>query len=197
MAKQRETIINVDVPLSDAQLKVLAEGALGEGTPADKVRGVTVTIMQQLADGGMMLSPLDMKKIVQSTGIDPASGSDLLPFLAKGTGRRDGMRIVEVVLDPVYESAYEEIAKFQGRTLDDLFNDVVRQILDNEWVYEVNPRPAAVLMAPEDKAELEDLLGAKFENGTALIKLLRNALGADNPLQLAEDNDKVPAGVTA
>jgi hypothetical protein len=63
--------------------------------------------------------------------------------------------------------------------------EVVDMVQENEWVYELHPRPRQVLMTEAAAAELEVFLGAKFATGSELFALLRQKL---TPTAEAEDD---------
>ncbi|MBO8815469.1 hypothetical protein INO90_13915, partial [Staphylococcus aureus] len=66
----------------------------------------------------------------------------------------DGKHRVTVLIDPANYPAYEELALTQERTVDALLQEVVDMVQENEWVYELHPRPQQMLMSPVEAAEI-------------------------------------------
>lgn len=152
----------------------------------ERVRNMAARLLVDQARGGLMIDPRTMQHIQEATGLDPATGEDLLPYLSAATGREEGRLTLKVHIDPEYELALANIAQGRGVTSEELFDGVVQQVLDNGWWEIVDPAPEHVLMNSADKAQLEDLLGGKFTTGRDLVGLIRRVLG--NPVE-AEVSD--------
>ncbi len=164
------------------------------------VEALALTCLTQLADGGMLLLASEMQRITDATGISPINGEELIPYLSASTGREEGKLKVSVLIDPAYEESYAEIAKMQDRDIEELFQEGMDMVLANEWAYEIpsERRPIHVLMPPQAKAELEEILGEPFSTGSDLAKLVKKALGGSAGLfddDLTSSN--VGQGVTA
>jgi hypothetical protein len=182
MAKKTDTIAyNTDLKFTAEQSGVLIEMASGDQNPTQKMSQVANHILATVADGGLLLTSKEVQRIVDATGVDPETGEDIVKVLSEATQMEEGCHKVSVRIDPSYYPAYEEIATMQERPVVALFQEVMDMGLEQEWAYQLTPgqRPATILMRPEDKAELEEMLDGKFQTGTELAALVRKALGTD------------------
>ena len=186
MAKPKTTdttkIFNLDLPITEANCKKITAMIEREDlSEAQKVGGVALQLLNDLAEGGMMLKSDDMEAIRQATGIDVESGADLIAPLSEATSRKSGMLMIPYYVDPSVEAAYQNIADMQSRTVQELFQEVTDFVIENEMVYNLLPqqRPDAVYMTPAARAELVGVLEGEFSNGTELAKLVKKFIGAD------------------
>ena len=186
--KQPDTIrMNLEIDLRAEQIPVLVsmmDNVPGH-TDMQYIRDMAESLLEQQASGGVMFSGEECKLVEDSTGVILSTAENLLPFLSAETGMQDGMHRVVVLIDPANYPAYEELARTQERTVDALMQEVVDMVQENEWVYELHPRPRQVLMTEAAAAELEVFLGAKFATGSELFALLRQKL---TPIAEAEDD---------
>jgi hypothetical protein len=166
--------LNFDVQLREEYIPILGAKMAGPDgmTDVQKIRDMAETVLEQIAQGGIVLDPDEVQRITDSTGVPFASGDDLVPFLSERSAMVDGKHRVTVLIDPANYPAYEELAKVQERTVDELMQEVVDMVQENEWVYELHPRPRHILMTEADAKLLEELAGGKFSTGADLAQLL-------------------------
>lgn len=186
MAKPKPTealkIFNVDLPLTEGQAQKIYELVTEEGlTEAQKIGGVALGLLQHQAEGGLMLKSAEIDAIEQCTGVALEEGIDLIPILSEATGRVEGKLMIPYYVDPADEAGYQAIADAQGRSIEEVFQEITTYVMDNEMVYNVMPpnRPEAVYMLPATKQELEGILEGTFSNGTELAALVKKFIGAD------------------
>lgn len=172
-------LVPLELTLNAQQMAYLASMVASEDSEFRKVQSVILRLVEDQAAGGLMLKPGEVKRITDSTGLDPSCGADLLPFLQVGTGRADGCRTVTVAVDPAYEEALKEVARVRGWEVDQIVKETLQVAFDNEWYEHLPWQPERVLMTKEDKAGIEELLGGKFATGTELAALIRKTIGAD------------------
>lgn len=180
MAKKQTDMVrlNFDIELKAEQIPVLA-GMMDQvpgHTEVQYVRDMAESVLSQIATGGVLFTPDEVKLIQDSTGVELGTAEDLIPLLSAETGVQDGMHRVVVLIDPANYPAYEELARTQERTVDALMQEVVDMVQENEWVYELHPRPRQVLMTETAASELAEVLGAEFATGADLVRLIQQKL---------------------
>lgn len=193
--KEATVIIQMEIPLTQEQISYLSEMTDEGDTPIRRVKSVIMSLIEDQAGGGLMLDPGVVRKITDSTGVDPASGEDLIPFLAHGTGRIEGCRVATIKIDPAYEPALQEIATLRQMDIDAIVKETLEVCFDNEWYEHLPTRVRQVLMSEADHADLSGLLGKTFTTGTELAELVRKATGATGGLFTEPETE--PAGATA
>lgn len=148
-------------------------------SPVQKIFAAAAEAMRSIAAGGKILSASIVDRIEQILGDD--FDEEILPELIEQASHRRGGNLCGYwEIDPVYEKALSETADMRGVTLQELVQDMMDTAMDNEWLYQVDPRPTQVLMTSEDKAQVEELLGRKFSNGTELAEAIRSFCGSDS-----------------
>jgi hypothetical protein len=172
---------NLQIDLSAEQVNNLT-GLVSEESLNDtqKLSKVAEEFLGDVAGGGLVLSPAEMARITEATGLEVECGEELIPLLSEATGREEGKMTFKCSVDPVYEEYYEEAANAQGRTVKELIQDIWDIFMDGDPMqYNMGNAgyPQLVRMMPKDREAIEKLLGAKFETGTDLVKLIQESLG--------------------
>jgi len=183
--KAPETLVySPEIRLKPEHAADIVNRVAGDLTETQKVGLVATQYLTDIAEGGLLLTNEELHRIAESTGVEATCGEDLLTVIAEGSGREEGKLKVPIIIDPAYESAYEEVAQSQGRTIQEILQETVDVVMDREWVYELIPsnRPEQVLMSPAVKRELEEILGEKFSTGMDLAGLVKKALGMEGGL---------------
>lgn len=180
-AQPTTKIFNIDLELSQAHIETLlamvAPGAEAL-TDAQKIGGVALGLLRYQAGGGLMLRPKELERIAESTGLDPTCGEDLLDAISKSTGMAEGKYVLKINVDPVWMEYFKQPAEIQGRTVEDVIQEVMDYVMDNDPMqYLVMGQPQLIRMTEKDFAALTSLLGEKFDNGTELVKLIKQTLG--------------------
>ncbi len=181
VTSQPNVILPMEVALSAGQVKYLASMVSGDNQEPEirKAQSVILRLIDDQTAGGLMLNVREVKRITDSTGLDPSCGEDLLPFLQAGTGRTDGCLTVPVKVDPAYEPGLQDIATVRGTDIAGVLRDTVHMVLDNSWYEHLPVQPAHIMMTEADHAGMQELLGGKFTNGTELAALIRKALNTE------------------
>lgn len=177
--KQADTVrLNFEVELRAEHIPVLV-GMMDQvpgHTEIQYIRDMAESLLEQQATGGVLFTADEVKLVEESTGVTLDTAENLIPLLAENTGIAEGMHVVKVLIDPANYPAYEELARTQERTVDALVQEVVDMVQENEWVYELHPRPRQVLMTEDQAAELVVLLGSEFATGADLHRLVAQKL---------------------
>ena len=182
MAKKPTDIIrlNIEIELKQEHIPILTDMMeMPEGvdaSPSQKIRDMAEDVLTQIATGGVLFPPDGVKLVLDSTGVELGSAEDLIPYISDVAGMVDGKHRVTVLIDPANYPAYEELARTQERTVDALMQEVVDAVQENEWVYELHPRPHHVLMTEVAAERLAEILGSKFNTGTELADLIEKKL---------------------
>ena len=192
--KTADTVrLSFEVELKAEYLPILAEQMEGPATmtEAQKIRDMAEQALVHMATGGVMFTPEEVKMVEDSTGVVLSTAEELIPFIVDGAAMEEGFHVVRVKIDPEYFRAYEEIAQGRESTVDAIVQEITDQVIRDGWVEEIRPYPRHVIMNEADAAELEAVLGGKFQTGTDLIKLLRVKLVPeveDEPSNLFADD---------
>ncbi len=182
---------NIQLELSENDIGPLMTMVEGDENEVQKLTQIIQTLLKDVSGGGLMLTPNEMARITESTGLEPTSGEELLPLLAEAAGREEGKLTFRCSVDPVYEDYYQEAATSQGRTVKELIQDIWDIFIDGDPMqYNMGNSgyPHLVRMMPKDKQALETLLGGKFETGTDLVKLIQESLGGGLFQDIAESH---------
>lgn len=168
------TTLSVDLVIDQKHMDAIAGSVPGEGSAGHKTAQVALGLLEQIAEGGMMLPPLIVAKMRESLGKDPEL-TDILDQFEKGVGRRGGQLSITISLDPVHEQTLREAAKFNNFATPELYmQNLWDTFWDNGWVHDTIPAPVCVRMTPQDFSDLQDLLGKGFSNGTELVAAIRD-----------------------
>lgn len=184
MAKSNKTndemmIIGGQLYLPDSTVQKVAGGIPGESGIVEKIFGVARGLLESLAAGGMMIGPKIVAHLNEIVGHD-FDESELPALVEKGCGKRDGRVGGWWDVDPVYVESMKEQARLSGITVEQLISDMMHFAMDNCWWQQFpGAMPDIFRVKPQDKQELEELLGSQFSNGTELVGAIRRFAGAD------------------
>jgi hypothetical protein len=173
---------NLQVDLQPEEVPTLIGLVDGDQNEVQKLSTLSESLLHDTSGGGMMLTPDEMARITEATGLDPNCGEDLIPLLSEASGKEEGKLTFKISVDPVYEAYYREAAEMQGRSVKELVQDIINTIMDNDPLqYNMGNFgfPEVFRMLPKDKEGVEQLLGGKFQDGMSLVSLIRKALGSD------------------
>jgi hypothetical protein len=182
MAKPSTVRFNLQVDLQPEEVPTLIGLVDGDQNEVQKLSTLSESLLHDTSGGGMMLTPDEMARITEATGLDPNCGEDLIPLLSEASGKEEGKLTFKISVDPVYEAYYREAAEMQGRSVKELVQDIINTIMDNDPLqYNMGNFgfPEVFRMLPKDKEGVEQLLGGKFQDGMSLVSLIRKALGSD------------------
>lgn len=183
-ASAPQVLLPMEIPLAAQQVKYLASMVDSANTDTDvrKAQSAILRLIEDQTAGGLMLNVQEVKRITDSTGLDPSCGADLLPFLQASTGRKDGCRTITIKVDPAYEPALQDIASVRGMDIESICRDTMQVCFDNSWYEHLPIQPRHIMVTEADHAWLEDALGAKFVTGTDLVNLVRKLMGGESGL---------------
>lgn len=179
---------SVQVPVTVAlpqaaydKLMTLVEGDL---PPVQKIEKVVNDLVQDLADGGLMLSGIDMKRIQEAA---PGAGPDeIIDAVEESQGLEDGQVVIKWAVDPTLIEPLQNIADTQGTTVQDVVQNMMDTASSEGWFYEFNPKPHVVFVNVEDFKSIAALLGKEHPTGVDLVKWLQKEGHIENPKEMDE-----------
>ena len=181
-ATDKTLIFNLDIPLTESVCEAIV-GMVEQPdlTTAQKVGGVALKCLNDLAAGGIMLEAAVLNNLQQAAGVEIEDGEDLIPIISEAVGMKDGMMVIPYYVDPADMPGYEETAEMQGRPVQEVVQDLIDFVRDNGMIYTHSAPhvPDNIRMHPAEHAELEGILEGKFQNGTELAALVKKFIGAD------------------
>lgn len=184
----RKAYFGVDLSLPERYILPLAGLVPGEDSNARKIGAVAIGLLEQLAEGGIMLPPLIVRKMQDACGKSPEV-EEILDLFEKGASRKDGRLCIQIYLDPADEGSLREAARFNGFLKPD--GEVnVEAYMNNLWATTWDagdfharvPGTRRVLMLPDSYEKLKALTGKDFENGTQLAEQLAEKFGSTSDL---------------
>lgn len=151
-----QTVTGIDVELSEKQREALVAMAPG-ARPSEALSGLATSALQDIANGGMILTPEAVKRIKISVA-NPYDEDEVVKMIEKGAKRFGQSEIIEYVLDPTLVAPMRQWAKDNGRTMQGLVQDCMATAFDNEWFYEIPPHHT-ILLTPEQFNTIRQALG--------------------------------------
>jgi len=168
--KNEEVNMMVQITLTPQQVKALVK--TGENA-APKLGGVATWLLSDLAKGGVMLEPDVVKAISKHLKNQNWSGGDLLPLVERGVGMQGDNFIATWKIDPTYEPMLRELAENQGRTVNELVQELMDWAAGQGWFYQWEPEPKALRFTPEDYQMLAEATGKQDPNGTDIANFVK------------------------
>ena len=169
----QEVKLLTTLELTNEQYSALASMTTGDQPDSEKAQSVVLKLVRDVADGGLLLTPDEVARITDATGVDPSCGEDLIPYLSAGSGIEEGCHIFKAAIDPVYMTRLEEIAGFREWPIQQVVQEMVDHCLENNWYEEITDQPRHVRMTEDDVKALEEVLEGKFSTGTELAELIK------------------------
>ena len=146
------------------------------------------------ANGGIMLSPDQIKSIEKIIGKPIANGNDVVNAAGASQNIQDGSRTFLLTLDPTWVQPLKDRAAEMGRTPEDLVNDMFSIGFENNWAYSLEPsyQPPVYFPHPEILKGLtgkDHPTGAEVESG--IKQLVAAAKGAVERSKVVEAHAEV------
>jgi hypothetical protein len=140
--------------------------------PFDKVAAFLV---EQYSKGGILLKPMQARYIEQLAGTPIQTAEAVLQAFESATkrGSASGYLRVTYDVDPAFAEPLEQLAKAQGRTVDEIMQESMSIVLTNQWLYSLNVDGGTILFTQQAREEMEELVGEKPLNTTAILKWAR------------------------
>jgi hypothetical protein len=179
-AEPGSTIINVDLQLQEEAIVRIAASVEGDDSPPRKVGRVAMGLLEALASGGVMLTPLQVQRVQDAAGKE-LDAEDISCLAEVGSGRKDGQCSFTLNIEPAYLDLLRPVADFQGVTIEQVLQNAMDQAWDNGWLYADTPtiQLDRIVLTQKDRKRMETLINRKFTSGSDLVAGLAEALGED------------------
>lgn len=145
--------------------------------------GIASYMLQSLAEGGMLLSAYQVSRIQKAADtrdMGVCDSDDVVDLAEEACDRSGDTLVVPVRIDPAYEPALKELGRTQGRTPEEIVQDLVAWVMDQGWAYEWHPEPRKLLLAEEDWADMKAIFGEDV-TGTDMANWIRERATAPEP----------------
>jgi hypothetical protein len=170
--------VPVTVVLPQATYDKLMKLVEGDLPPAQKIERVVNDLVQDLADGGLMLSGVEMRRIQEAS---PGAGPDeIIDAIEESQGLEDGQVVIKWSVDPTLIEPLQNIADTQGNTIQEVIQNLMDTAASEGWFYDFNPKPRTFFLEESDHKLLEEAMGQDNPTGTDVMKwLVKNGLVND------------------
>lgn len=166
---------NIDITLPVLQSRAVIELAPDEESDSRSVAAVSMGLMLDLVEGGIMLSPETAGRLREAFGRTPCQ-DEIVEQAERGLGRIAGKLSMVVTVDPAYEDLLRQSAEFNGCSIEQLIQNSWSTAWDSGWLYEPKPPLNRVLLTDGQKAELVEMLGRDFANGSELMDAIKEVV---------------------
>lgn len=183
-AKTPEITAGIDVTISEAQRSRLCAMA-ADSRPSEALSGIATGLLQDLADGGMMLNGRTVDRIAAALSDSGFGEEALIKVVEKGVRRFGQASIVDYAIDPIYISPLEEWSKSNGRTVQELVQDCMSICFDNEYFYSLDFERRPLYLTVEQYRELAEMMGKELIFGADLFEFIRKSLNEAPDLVVA------------
>jgi hypothetical protein len=93
---------------------------------------------ENYANGGVMLSPDQVKKIEETVEKPVSNGSDVVNAVGASRNIQDGSHTFLLTLDPTWVQPLKDRAAEMGRTPEELIDDMFSIGMENNWAYSLD-----------------------------------------------------------
>ena len=170
--------VNITVALSDTNLRSL-QSITGSSDQYGGLASLATTTLTQLAEGGAMIDPLTARHIEQAVGRFD-NPMDLIPLIEKGAGKDGSNTVIPLKLDPVNMPYWENLAEQQGVTVEAMFQNAIDHIIDQDWLYVIEPQPRKLRVTEDDYKQIAAVIGKPNPSGCDIAEFIKSL--AANPL---------------
>jgi|SRR6185312_7806056 len=131
-----------------------------KGAPlAEYLSNRTKLTLENIADGGMVLSLDQVEAIEKATGKPVRNGKDVVAAAQRGVDIDEGQNVIKWKIDPAFMDAIKIRAQECGRPVNDLFTDMCDIALENQWIFGVDPVGFRRTFTPAQIERISDLIG--------------------------------------
>lgn len=190
---KKETQFSLSIALREDRVSKIDRSVQQSLQIGEKVAGIATGLLNELADGGLMLTA-DQASRIQSI-LGETTGEAIIKAADKAAGRRGGGVVVEWVADPSWVGSFEDTAKQQGITLSALVQQMMDTAVDNGWFYQMSIQPRRILLSEAADRYLRQVMGRDVFTGEDIVQLVKEKIAeADGDLfGLATTKEAVPA----
>ena len=171
--ENKKKVFSAEIELSEKQTKNIIDkvGAIGM-TDAQVIEGVAIAALEDIADGGILLSGSEGKQLRSILG-DVDSNQAIVDAVEAGVGRKDGGPQFFWRVDPTEEPYYRQQAEIQGISFENFSQAVVDWGVANGWAGALSPGTAVIFITQADLNEVSKILGVDYANGTQMADFIK------------------------
>ena len=149
---------------------------------------------ENFANGGVMLTPDQVRKIEDTIGKQVENGNDVVSAVGASRNIADGANTFVLSLDPTWVQPLIDRATEMGRTPEELINDMFSIGMENNWAYSIDAAYQPPIYFPHRKilktltgkdrptgAEVEasiETIVSEFKKAVERLKALETPAGA-------------------
>ena len=177
MATQPTGKVLFQVELKPQTATEIANAIKSEGmTDISKLSSVAAGLLEQLAEGGIMLSVEDVQRL-RDTGHEVEDAADIVEMAETGIGFKRGQFVFAAEIDPEVLPALREYAAQCGVTLEELGTQTINFAIDQGWVWETPYRYRAIRLQPESNKAIAEMTGLPPDfSGEQLVRWMKEQI---------------------
>lgn len=148
-------------------------------------------LVEQYSKGGVMLKAAHAKYLEQVSGIPCKTPESVMAIVENGINRRSasGHLVVNYAVDPAFADPLEQLAKAQGRNVDEIVQEACAIVFTNSWLYALNISGGTIHLSKEMREELEQAVGKKMITGQDLVDWSKRAADSKEATEPKETSD--------
>lgn len=172
MATNKSVDIPLQVNLTQSAYDILAAGIKDQPVAVGLAQKATV-IFDNLANGGVLLTPDQVRKIEQASRKEINRGADVVAAVQGGNNIEEDAKVRKWRLDPVYDDPLEEMARTTGRSVDDLLSDMMNMAIENNWIFGFIPSNGPVFLTDSDLRYWQQVTGKQNPMGADITAAMK------------------------
>lgn len=182
MAVKQRVVVPISLSLRQETLERLT-ASVTDVSPSDALGARASAYLENLADGGMALTPDQVTQVEAVYKKPIRNGNDVVAAVQKSSGFEDGV-VFPNRLDPSFMPPLEERAREVGRPVSELLSDMIEYALENDWLLGIQFEGKRRTFSPANEAYLTAELGENFtvdQLVTAFKQLKRKGKKVEEP----------------
>ena len=164
---------SIEISLTETERAALAAMA-PDRNPTEAIAGLAMGLLQDLAGGGTMLTPVAVSRLRTSVE-DPFDEDQIIGMAEKGARRFGDSVVVEYTIDPIYITPLEDVAKSNGMSLRDLVQSCIGSAFEMGWFYEMNLDSRNIVLTVEQYNAIRSKLGREQIFGKDVAESIASA----------------------
>lgn len=163
--------VPVTVSLDESSYHKLLGLIPGDLPPAKKIEGFANGLVEDICQGGLMLSGDDVSRIRE---VSPNAGpEEIISAVGDSGGMEDGQIKVPFYLDPTLLGPLKDIAEMQGFSVQEVVQNMMDHAIEQGWFYALEPQPKCLFLEQDDYHQLAKVMGKGSPTGADLMEWLK------------------------
>lgn len=164
-------IVNVDIKVADGDYDRIKNAP---GATTNVFSDICGAFVHEFANGGIVLKSSEVNRLAKNLGRSIAGSKDVIETMESTVGMKNGDNALTFSVDPAMVGPIKDFASAQGRTVEELCQDVFYAMLVQGYIYSFIPADNLFVISASDKNWLKEELGMEKPNGTAIIDKLKS-----------------------